>query len=145
MFNKGEKMPRLHVPGVAESDGVVFKVAPAGTYAARIVSQEVKETSPMSKHPGSPMLKYSVKLLDEDVQGITVFDQIVLPSPNWMDEEQVRKSVARLNRLWKACGLDPEDDLDSEDLLNCELRVVIGLDSDDKFGERNTIKDTILD
>lgn len=121
-------MAGLVVAGLAESDGIVFKVAPAGVYEARIVSSELKETSAQSKHPGKPQLQITAKLMSDEFSQVQVKGYYSIPHDE-MDAEEKRMNTAKLKRLWIACGLDAgADALDTDDLLHCNLKVQVGVE-----------------
>lgn len=119
-------MPKINVTGLAESDGVIFKTRPAGQYPAVISGVELTETKADSKHPGSPMLKITLKLpAYEDNDACSVIHHIILPNDSYMDAEQMRKKRAELKRLCVAIGLGNSDDFETEEMLDQNLIVVL--------------------
>lgn len=123
-------MTKINVQGLAESDGVIFQCRPAGQYPARISAVEMKETGAGSKHPGSPMLKITLKLeAFEDMPECQLFHNIILANPDYMDAEQMRKKTAELKRLCMAVGLGDTDDLDTDDLYDQQLIAVVATET----------------
>ena len=121
-------MAGIVVAGLAENDGVVFKVAPAGIYEARITASELGTTSDKSKHPGKPQLVITAKVQDEQYSQVQVKGYYSIPHGD-MDAEEVRMNTAKLKRLWIACGLDASDNnIDTDDLLHCNLKVQVGVE-----------------
>ena len=122
-------MARVNVPGLAASDGEIFKCRPAGQYPARISAVEVTETKMESKHPGSPMLKLTLKLGEyEGMAATQLFQYIILPNPDYMDAEQMRKKTAELKRICMAVGLECGDDFDTDELFDQQLLVVLSVE-----------------
>ena len=131
------------IPGVSESDGEVFKVAPSGEYEAQICSSEIAVTGPNSKFPGTPMLKLTIKLEDDEYP-VNVFHNMVLPVGDYLNSlnaEQLRRRRAELKQLQIACGIDGTDTIDSDDYMECSVRVVILKYDDPERGPQNRIKE----
>ena len=114
--------------GLAESDGVVFQNVPPGSYAARVVKVEDKESSSQSKHPGTPMVSISFRILsdDEALDGRTLFMVQMLPYASWMNEEDNRKQLAAMKRMYVALGLELDgDEYDTDDWIGEECTIVV--------------------
>lgn len=133
------------------SDGELFPSAPAGTYDARIVGVKDHSSGENSKHPGTPMWKidYALETGDEN-DGIRVSSYQTLPAgegTEWMTEAEVTRRINELKRLWMATGLEiPADgDLDSDELVNCQLQVVLGEEEfPPESGQmKNNVKDVL--
>ena len=122
-------MAKVNVPGLAASDGEIFKCRPAGQYPARISAVVLTETRAESTHPGSPMLKLTLKLdAYEDMAATQLFQYIVLPNPDYMDAEQMRRKTAELKLICMAVGLVCDDNFDTDELFDQQLLVVLGVE-----------------
>lgn len=120
-------MAKINIPGLAANDGEIFKTRAAGQYPAKIAGSEMVETGPDSKHPGSPMLKLTIKLPEyEGMEACQLFHNIILPNEDYMDAEQMRKKTAEIKRLTMAVGLGGTDDFDTDELLGLDFLAVIG-------------------
>jgi len=141
-------MPVYNVEGVEQSDGEVFKLLPRGIYPAEIISSEFKEvTKDGSDYLGATYLSLGIKATDEATGlAVTCNEIIMLPFPNAMDAEQIRKSVAKLKLLQVATDTtDMGDALDSDGFLHKELRVEVvqkGKETD-PYGIQNKVADYI--
>ncbi len=113
--------------GLADSDGIVFPTLPAAKYNARVTKLEDVEAKDTAKHPGTPMVKVTFRVLDDDpaLDGKTVTNHMMLPYAEWMDEEDNRKQLAAMSRMYVACGLEVEDEYDTDDWMGQELVVVV--------------------
>ena len=114
--------------GLAASDGIVFKNIPVGQYQARVVKVEDKVSGPNSKHPDTPMVAISFRILDEDeaIDGTTLFQYMMLPYADWMNDEDNRKQLASMSRMYTALGLALEDDeYDTDDWIGEECVLVV--------------------
>lgn len=113
--------------GLADSDGVVFPTLPSAKYNARVTKLEDVKAGAGAKHPGTPMVKVGFRVLHDDpvFDGKMVSNNIMLPFAEWMDEEDNRKQLAAMSRMYTACGLEIEDDYDTDDWMGCELVVVV--------------------
>ena len=114
--------------GLSESDGVVFQTAPAGKYQGRVTKVEDCKSGTTGKHPGTPMVKVDIRLQDDDpvISAMSVSQYMMLPYADWMDEEDNRKQLAAMARMYTALGLQLEDDeYDTDDWMGEELTVVV--------------------
>lgn len=113
--------------GVAESDGVVFPSLPAGQYDCRVTKVEERMTSPQAeKYPQHPYLNFSAIVKEgQEGEGQKLFFMVM--SPEGMDGEDKRKSIAKMKHLLDACQMDvPEDgNIESQDFVSQELRLVV--------------------
>lgn len=115
----------IEVPGLPESDGVVFKVAPAGIYEARVVGVEEGKASDKAKHPGRPQFAVAFRLTHDEYSTVQVKKYYSVPCEG-MDAEEVRKAVASIARLYKAAGLDTSNPrVDTDDMLHADLKLQI--------------------
>lgn len=133
-------MALLHVEGLAESDGVVFKTIPANKYPMRIVGVEDTVSGPKSKNPGSPMLKIKAKVEEgNEGAGTTLFMNIMLPTPE-MDFDIKQKAVDRIKRLLIACGItDAVNEVDTADLMGKSFQGVISLKTEAGVSTNNIV------
>jgi len=121
-------MAELVVSGLPDSDGIVFKAAPAGMYNARIIGVEQGKTSDKSKHPGAPQIVVTYRLQHDDFGSVQVKGYYQIPTQE-MDAEETRRSTSQLKRLWVACGLDTSNPrIDTDDLLHCDVKVQLGVE-----------------
>ena len=137
-------MPVYDVNGVAESDGEVFKLLPKGIYNAEIVSAEWKEvTKEGSDYQGANYLALGIKATDEVTElSVTINEIIMLPFPDAMDSEQIRKAVAKLKLLQVATGTeDMGDAIDNDRFMHTTLRVEVTQKDDKQYGMQNKVRD----
>ena len=115
--------------GLGDSDGIVFQTAPAGKYQARITKIEDLTSKPGGKKPPSPMVKVDFRLQSDDpvIAAMSVSQFMMLPYAPWMDEEDNRKQMASMARMYTACGLEIEDEYDTDDWMGEEVTVVLTL------------------
>lgn len=121
-------MAKGKASGLAASDGVVFQNIPPGSYSARVVKVEDKESGSQSKHPGTPMVNITFRILsdDEALDGRNIFMTQMLPYASWMNEEDNRKQLAAMKRMYIALGLSCEDDeYDTDDWVGEECTIVV--------------------
>ena len=132
------------VNGVEESDGEVNKLLPRGVYPAEIISAEWGEVKKEgSKYLGASYLKIAVKATCTET-GIasTATDILMLPFPDVMDADDIRKSLAKLKKLQRACNLESMgDQIDNDQFLHAELQVELGVKKSDEYGEQQKIFD----
>lgn len=131
----------INIAGLKEASGEVFPTIPAGSYKARITKVEETVTGKDSKNPGSPMLKFTVKLIDAEAQNQQLFMNILLPCQN-ADAEKNEMSKNRVKRLVIACGLTADDQFDTGDFMGAEFLAVVALTEKDGV-KRNEIKDQL--
>lgn len=135
-------MSLVNITGLKDASPEVFITVPAGTYRARITKIEEKVTGPNSQHPGSPMLVFTTKLVDENANGQVLFMNIMLPTEN-MDEDKKRMCISRIKRVGIACGLNMDDDaFDTGDFMGQEFKAVVSLTTTDGV-KKNEIKDQL--
>ena len=135
-------MSLINVAGLKDASPEVFITVPAGTYRTRITKVEEKPSGANSKHPGSPMLVFTTKLVEDTAQGQVLFMNIMLPAEH-MDEDQKRMSVSRIKRVALACGLNVDDDsFDTADFMGQEFKAVVALTTTDGV-KKNEIKDQL--
>lgn len=139
-------MPVYDVNGVTESDGEVFKLHERGVYPAEIISSEWKDVEkPDSDYLGATYLDLGIKVTNPDTElAVTVKEIIMLPFPDAMDAEQIRKSVAKLKLLQIVTGTeDMGDQIDNDRFLHTQFRaeVVKSGKETDQYGIQNKIKD----
>lgn len=114
--------------GLADSDGIMFKNVPPGTYNARISKVEDTETGVNSKHPGTPMVRISFRILSEDeaLEKRVLFSQIMLPEAEWMSEADSDRQTAAIKRMYIALGLETDgDEYDTDDWMGQECQIVV--------------------
>lgn len=132
-----------------ESTGEIFPHAPKGVYEARITGVKDVVTGDNSKHPGSPMWIIDACLLDPDQETVRVSWFQTLPEGDgteWMDDAEKTKRWNEIKRLWNAVGLDGSGgQIDSDDLINCELRLDLGVEEypKDSGKMKNSVKDIL--
>lgn len=133
-------MALLHVEGLADSDGVVFKTVPAGTYPTRIIGVEDTVTGPKSKIPGTPMLKIKCKIEEgSEGAGNILFLNIIIPSQD-QDPDVRQKCVDRIKRLLIACGItDSVNEFDTADLQGQSFNAVISLKTEGGVSTNNIV------
>ena len=131
----------LHIAGLNDANGEVFPTVPAGSYKARITNVEEKVSGSASKNPGSPMIKFTVKLVDDAAQGQTLFMNVMLPTEH-MDEDQKNMSINRIKRVAIACAVPVTDEFDTSDLMGQEFKAVVSLQEKDGV-KKNDIKDQL--
>ena len=130
-------MALLNVPGLKESDGVVFKTIPTGEYDVRISG--IKETA--TKEKSAPMLEFQLKVVGGDNADFMLKTWILLPTAD-MSKVEVDRCVAKLKRLIVACGLDTTDDsFDTQDLMGGEFRAVVDEVRKEGSNPQNNVKD----
>jgi hypothetical protein len=129
------------VNGVSGSDGEVVKVLEPGQYPAEIVSSKFKTITGESEYAGAVILEMVIRLDGEELSTKARYS-IWLPREG-DDAEKVRKTVARLNRLQIACGLEPSDDIDDTEFMHAELIVEAGVKNDETYGKQNTVRDVL--
>lgn len=136
-------MPILGLKGLKESTGEVFPVVPAGNYRVRITKIEESETGPEAKYPGSPSLKFYMKVCEGDHENHTFVETIAIPDPDTQEAEYVRQNVAKFKKFCMACGIEPSDDnLDTDEFMGKEFVVVVSERKVDGKA-RNEIKDKV--
>jgi hypothetical protein len=115
--------------GLADSDGIIFQTAPAGKYQGRITKIEDTKSGPTSKHPDTPMVKVDIRLQSDDpvIAAMTVSQFMMLPYAPWMDEEDNRKQMAAMARMYTACQVEFTDEYDTDDWMGEEVTVVLTL------------------
>lgn len=132
---------KFTVNGLAESDGEVFKVAPAGNYKLRVVKVEIAETGPNSKYPGSPMIKLVTRILEGDHAGKQIFHNLLMPHEK-MTADEYNRAVASVKQVTNAIGLDVSDNgLDTEDLFNAEFTGVVSVETKQGQKDQNRINE----
>jgi hypothetical protein len=133
-------MALLHVEGLAESDGVVFKTIPAAKYPMRIVGVEDTVSGPKSKVPGSPMLKVKAKVEEGNTgEGTTMYMNIMLPTQE-MDFDIKQKAIDRIKRLLIACGItESVNEFDTADLMGKSFQGVVSLKTEAGISSNNIV------
>ena len=137
-------MPIYNVSGVEESDGEIVKVLPPKVYPAEIISAEwgvVKKEG--SDFLGANYLKLGVKATCEETDiAVTCSDMVMLPFPQAMDADGIRKSLAKLKTIQTATDtLEMGDDVDNEMFLHQECRVELYVaPPKDGYPEQNKIR-----
>lgn len=133
-------MALVHIDGLADSDGVVFKTHPAGTYPVRIQSVEDTVTGAKSKNPGRPMLKLKCAVEAGNVgEGTTWFLYIVMPTED-MDTDTRQKAIDRIKRLLVACGItEALNEFDTADLQGASFNAVVSLKSEGGVTTNNIV------
>lgn len=137
-------MAIMTATGVAESDGEVYKVHERGVYPAEITASEWKEvTNPESDWNGAIYLAVAFKVTNpENEVAVTVNDSLFLPNPEVMDNEGIRKALAKLKKLQVACGLESMgDDIDNDQFMHSNLQVEVSKVDDKQYGLQNRIRD----
>lgn len=142
-------MNQEQTQALEDSKGELFPSAPAGTYDVRVVGVKDHKSGENSKHPGTPMWKitYALETGDEH-DGIRVDSYQTLPAgegTEWMDASEVTRRINELKRLWMACGLEVSGELDSDELVNCQLQAVLGEEEfpKDSGKMKNNVRDVL--
>lgn len=120
-------MSKINIAGLAESSSEIFEARPEGQYEGVISGVELTATGPDSKHPGSPMLKVSVKLVKtEEYPSQTINNYYVLPNDEYMDAEEMGRRTREQKRLCVATGITIADDgYDPEEMLDQPVIAVV--------------------
>lgn len=134
-----------------ESEGKAFEFpyAPKGVYEARITGVTDKTSGDNSKHPGTPMWMIEAAITDPEYETVRVtwFQQVPAgEGSEWMTDEDKVRRWNEIKRLWNAAGLDGNDgQIDSDDLLNMDIRVDLGVEEypKDSGTMKNTVKDVL--
>ena len=130
-------MALLNVPGLAESDGIVFKAIPTGEYPVRISGIKEKQT----KEKGAPMLEFVLKISEGEHADFELKTWILLPTPD-MTKTETDRCVAKLKRLIVACNLNTTDNsFDTQDLMGGEFLAVVVEERKDGKDPVNNVKD----
>jgi len=136
-------MTIIHVDGLLNSDGVVWKSVPADRYPIRVVGVEGKETGVNSKYPGKPMLVLTIGVAPgEPHEGVRFTSYTVLPHEDMSPMERQR-ALDSVKSLILAFGLDIDgDEFDSDELLDCTADAIIAQEPAKDNPERliNTVK-----
>lgn len=139
-------MPKIHMAGLAESDGVVFKTIPAGQYKVRVTGVEESETSDESKYPGTPTTRLKLTVVPgEDEEGHKLVFSLTHPNPEEQEEEFVRQCVAKFKNLILASGLEDEieeDNFDPGVLMGAEFTVVV-IEKEYQGKKQNQVQDCL--
>jgi hypothetical protein len=115
----------ISVPGLRDSDGVVFKTIPAAKYPIRITGIEIKDTKPGGKFPGSQYINIEAKIqAGNEHADAKLFSALLLPHES-MDATQQQRCIAKLKRLCVACGIEVDDNFDTGDLMGAECVFVV--------------------
>ena len=120
-------MTAVILPGLKDSDGVVFKTIPAGQYPARITKIETKTTSENAKkYKGVPYWNFTARVIEgNEGEGSQHFFMAMLPAEE-MDKSDQQRNVDQIKHYAIAAGLDIEnDELDSQDFIGQEVLLVI--------------------
>ncbi len=136
-------MGKIVAKGFGESDGIVFRAAPAGVYDGEVCSIEVRPAGEKSKYPGESILFVGVKLQIEDMPGIIAKGIFMVPHDQ-MDAEEYERNTNKLKRLWLACGINSSDDeLDTDEIMHQSIKVKVTVDNFNGQ-DSNKITDTII-
>ena len=131
-------MSLVNLKGLSEASGEVFPTVPAGQYKARITNVEDKVT----KEGSHPMLKFTVKLVDEKAQDQTLFMYVVLPRED-ADPDKNEMSLNRIKRIAIACGVNVDSDaFDTSDFMGQEFLAQVSL-QELNGQKKNDIKDQL--
>jgi hypothetical protein len=131
-------MSLINLKGLNEASGEVFPTVPAGQYKARITNIEDKVT----KEGSHPMLKFTVKLVDEKAQNQVLSMYVVLPRED-ADPDKNEMSLNRIKRIALACNVNTESDsFDTSDFMGCEFMAQVSLQEKDGR-KQNDIKDQL--
>lgn len=130
--------------GVEESDGEVNKLLPPGVYPAEIISCEWKEVEKEgSDYLGAMMLKVGLKVTDEASEvAVTCNEIIMMPFPEAMDADGIRKSLAKLKELQIATDTtDMGDEIDNDLFVHKECQVELYIQAaKGGYAERNGVR-----
>ena len=119
-----------NVEGVEASDGEVDKLLPPGVYPAEIISAEWGEVKKEdSDYLGCTLLRLGVKVTNEETGiAVTCREMMMMPFPEAMDDDGIRKSLAKLKELQIATDTeDMGDDIDEERFVHqtCQVEVYV--------------------
>ena len=115
-------MPIITAQGMGKSDGRAFKTLPTDTYPMRVDSVDVKESNG-EKTAGQSMLELQLVVVGgHENAGAKVWNYSMLPHED-CSETQNSQRAAGLAMIQIAAGLDRTDELDTDDLMGCEVTV----------------------
>ena len=137
-------MPIYDVQGVEESDGEVNKLLPRGVYPAEVISSEWGEVKKEgSDYKGATYLKIGFKVTDPDSEVASTCSEIfMLPFPDAMDADGVRKSLAKLKKLQRACNLESMgDQIDNDQFLHQSLQCEVTQKDSKDYGLQQKVVD----
>lgn len=109
-----------------------FDCIPAGEYDAVIVGSEVKATNAGT----GKYLKLELQILNGQFQNRKIWDQLNLWNPNAKAVEIAKGTLSSLCRAVNV--LTPND---SSELHGKPVRVKLGIQKSDEYGDRNVVKD----
>ena len=134
-----------------DANGELFPVAESGIYDARIVSVNEHFSGDRSKHPGSPNWKIVFSIEGGDADGIRVTTWQPLPfgdGTEWMEDQDRKKRINEIKRLWMATGAPSENGaVESDDLVDLQCRIDVlkkPMDENDPEGKQtNDLRDVL--
>ena len=98
-----------------------------GTYDFRVTGCEQKT----SKSSGNPYLNIELTVInDDDFDNRKVFDIISLQE----------NSLWKLKEFAASCGVDIDDEFDTEDFIDEEVTAVVDIEVNDQYGDKNRVK-----
>ncbi len=102
-------------------------------YKLRIVDCKVDK----NKH-GNPYMLPRFEVSDEPIsKEFTKY----LPLPySGMDEKDLNNTKLKLSRFFEAFGIDASAPIDSEDMIGLEGWAILGVETDDQYGDQNYVK-----
>ncbi len=115
------KLPK-NLKDVEDSD---FEPLDPGVYDFRVSKIEQK----IGKNSGKPYLNIELECLDDDYLGRRVFDICSLGE----------SSLWRLKAFAESCGVDIEDEFDTDDFVGEECNATIDIETNDQYGNRNRV------
>lgn len=111
-----------------------FKPLPPGTYAAKVTESSVKDSKTGGKYLA---IEFTILSNTKGVKGRKVFENFTLAHPN---EKAVSVGRGRIKSLGKKIEVDFDSMEDSSELHDKPVGLVLTIESDEKYGEKNRIK-----
>jgi len=116
------KLPK----SLADVEDNDFEPIDPGVYDFRVAKIEQRT----GKTSGKPYLNIELECLDEDFTGRRVFDICSLGE----------SSLWRLKAFAVACGVDIEDEFDTDDFIGEECSATVDIESSEEYGDQNRVK-----
>lgn len=108
-----------------------FEVMPPGNYEVEINEMKLKKSA-----AGNDYFAITYKVInDDEFAGQKLWDNVSL----------VPAALFKLKQLSLACGINIEDELDTEDFLGATLEVVVDIGKNQNGEDRNEVKRYIFE
>lgn len=116
-------------------EDIGFKPLPAGQYGAKITKADLSAT----KAGTGKYIKLELTLVgNKGVKGRKIFEYLTIQHPS---EQVVMIALAKLKKIIKAIGKNPDDVQDTSELLGELVAVKVKVATDEKYGPQNKIVD----